>query len=671
MPKLVSVLRLGYGFGDLRQDLLAGLTVAIVALPLSMALAIASGASPATGLHTAIIAGFLISALGGSRVQIGGPTAAFIPVVFNVIDKFGMDGLIIATLMAGAMLVLAGLLRLGTLMKFMPQPVITGFTAGIAVSIFTSQIKDLLGLDIDKLPAEFFARWQTYFGHISSFSVGRGRACLCHTCIAVADTTLPPEMAGVPDRLSAWPRLATLLLQLPVETIGSRFGGIPTSLPSPHLPTFELARMHELLPAAFTIAFLGGVESLLSAVVADGMIGGRHRSNGELVAQGVANAASALFGGLPATGAIVRTATNVRAGGRTPIAGMAHAVFILLFVLVAAPLANYVPLPAMAALLVLVAWNMSEIERIRQLMRAPRGDQAVLIVTFLLTVMFDLTVAVEVGVVLAAFLFMHRMSEVVALESHVDLIEEDRDESAGDGEVEPARRLPEGVEAYRVSGPLFFAVANRIEDVLRAFGRPPRVFILRMRLVPLVDASGATAIENLIARCRRDGTRLILSGSAAQPLGIFRQMGIVRDGQARAIRGRLQGRPGASPARRPAARPRARFVRCGRGGGTAVHRRLDAIWSHYHAQEPPWPVSSSTARPMTSMLPQRSGPAPSAWASASHPASKTPISNSMTRAQPAHRSASRSTTPVASISISRPTTSRPKSGVSKRSAPGA
>jgi SulP family sulfate permease len=529
VPKLFSVLRNGYGARDLRQDLLAGLTVAIVALPLSMALAIASGASPATGLHTAIIAGFLISALGGSRVQIGGPTAAFIPVVFNVIDKFGMDGLIIASLMAGAMLVLAGLLRLGTLMKFMPQPVITGFTAGIAVSIFTSQIKDLLGLDIDKLPAEFFARWQTYFGHIDSFSGAAAGLAFATLALLLLIRHFQPRwpvfLIGV---IAA--SLATLLLNLPVETIGTRFGGIPTELPTPHLPTFELARVHELLPAAFTIAFLAGVESLLSAVVADGMIGGRHRSNCELVAQGVATTASAIFGGLPATGAIVRTATNVRAGGRTPVAGMAHAVFILLFVLVAAPLANYVPLPAMAALLVLVAWNMSEIERIRQLMRSPRGDRMVLVVTFVLTVMFDLTLAVEVGVVLAAFLFMHRMSEVVALESHVDLVEEDREDTQADLIANQRADLPEGVEAYRVSGPLFFAVANRIEDVLRAFGRPPRVFILRMRLVPLIDASGATAIENLIHRCRRDGTRLVLSGLQAQPVRVLERMGIHADG---------------------------------------------------------------------------------------------------------------------------------------------
>ena len=529
VPKLVSVLRQGYRVGDLRKDLLAGLTVAIVALPLSMALAIASGASPEVGLHTAIVAGFLISALGGSRVQIGGPTAAFIPVVFNVIDKFGYDGLIIATLMASAMLVVAGLLRLGTLMKYMPQPVITGFTAGIAVSIFTSQIKDLLGLDIDKLPAEFFARWQAYAGSIGSFSAAAAAVAFATLALLVLVRRYRPNWPVMLIGVVA-ASLAVLVFNIPVDTIATRFGGIPTAMPALHLPQFELARIPELLPAAFTIAFLAGVESLLSAVVADGMIGGRTRSNCELVAQGVANAASALVGGLPATGAIVRTATNVRAGGRTPIAGMAHAVFILLFVLLAAPLGNYVPLPAMAALLVLVAWNMSEIDRIRHLMRAPRGDRAVLVVTFLLTVMFDLTTAVQVGVVLASFLFMHRMTEVVALESHVSLLEEDREETAADLAANQRADLPDGVEAYRVSGPLFFAVADRLDDVLRAVGKPPRVFILRMRLVPLIDVSGVTAIENLIERCARHRTQLIFSGLQPQPLRMLTRMGVVDDG---------------------------------------------------------------------------------------------------------------------------------------------
>ncbi|MEO7198810.1 MAG: SulP family inorganic anion transporter [Dokdonella sp.] len=529
VPKLVSVLREGYSGTDLRKDLMAGLTVAIVALPLSMALAIASGAPPAVGLHTAIVAGFLISALGGSRVQIGGPTAAFIPVVFNVIATYGYDGLIVASLMAGAMLILAGLLRLGTLIKYMPQPVITGFTAGIAVSIFSSQIKDLLGLQMDNLPAEFLARWQSYFQHFNSFSyAAAGLAFVTLASLIVLRRYRP-----------GWPAflivvvlgsVAALLLQLPVETILSRFGGIPSELPMPRLPDFAWSRMHELLPSAFTIALLAGIESLLSAVVSDGMIGGRHRSNCELVAQGVATAASALVGGLPATGAIVRTATNVRAGGRTPVAGIAHAVFILLFVLVAAPLANYVPLPVMAGLLVMVAWNMSEIDRIRQLMRAPMGDRAVLIITFLLTVVFDLTLAVQVGVVMASFLFMHRMSEVVALESDLELIEEDRPDTPDSLSSNQRANLPPGVEVWRVSGPLFFAVANRIDDVLRAFGKPPKVFILRMRLVPMIDASGVTGIDNLLQRCRRTRTQVIFSGLQEQPRRALTLMGIEPDG---------------------------------------------------------------------------------------------------------------------------------------------
>ena len=531
VPKLVTILRQGYGPGDLRRDLLAGLTVAIVALPLSMALAIASGASPAVGLHTAIIAGFLISLLGGSRVQIGGPTAAFIPVVFNVIANHGYDGMIVATLMAGAMLVLAGLLRLGTLVKYMPQPVITGFTAGIAVSIFSSQIKDLLGLDIASVPGEFFARWQTYAANIGSINFAAAGLAFGTLALLIVLRRWRPNWPGFLIAV-VFATLATVSFQLPVETILSHFGPIPRELPMPQLPSFDLARLHELLPSAFTIAFLGGVESLLSAVVSDGMTGGRHRSNCELVAQGVANTASALVGGLPATGAIVRTATNVRAGARSPVAGMTHALCILVFILVAAPLANYVPLPAMAALLLMVAWNMSEIDRIRQLLRSPPGDRIVLVVTFVLTVVSDLTVAVQVGLVMAAFLFMYRMSEVVSMESDVDLIEDDVDDFGRALAPDQRASLPEGVEAYRVSGPLFFAVANRIDDVLRALGKPPRIFILRLGRVPLIDASGAAAIGNLVERCRRTDTRLIFSGLGPQPARILADMGVTADGEA-------------------------------------------------------------------------------------------------------------------------------------------
>lgn len=529
VPKLVTVLRSGYGLADLRRDLVAGLTVSIVALPLSMALAIASGASPAVGLHTAIVAGFLISMLGGSRVQVGGPTAAFIPVVFGVIAKYGYDGLIVATLMAAVMLILAGLLRMGTLVRYMPQPVITGFTAGIAVSIFSSQIKDLFGLDIATLPAEFFARWQSYLEHAGSVNPAAAGLALATLALLIALRRYRPNWPGFLIAV-VLATLATMLLKLPVETIVSHFGPIPRELPLPHLPSFDLARLHELLPSAFTIAFLGAVESLLSAVVSDGMIDGRHRSNCELVAQGVANGASALIGGLPATGAIVRTATNVRAGARSPVAGMAHAVFILIFMVAAAPLANQVPLPVMAALLMIVAWNMSEIERIRQLLRSPLGDRLVLLVTFVLTVTIDLTVAVQVGVVLAAFLFMYRMSEIVALESNVSLVEYDQDDFGRTHAMDQRAVLPKDVKAYRVSGPLFFAVANRIEDVLRALGRPPRVFILRLRQVPMIDASGATAIGNLVARCRRQGIALIFTGLQPQPASILKDMHIVPDG---------------------------------------------------------------------------------------------------------------------------------------------
>jgi SulP family sulfate permease len=326
--------------------------------------------------------------------------------------------------------------------------------------------------------------------------------------------------------------LAVALLAVPVETIGTRFGGIPASLPAFAIPHIPFERTAELFPSAFTIAFLAGVESLLSAVVADGMIGGHHRSNCELVAQGVASVGAALFGALPATGALARTATNVRAGARSPVAGIAHALFLLLFMLVLAPLMSYVPLPALAALLIVVAWNMAEIESFRHLMSGPVGDRLVLLLTFALTVMFDLTVAIEVGIVLAAFLFMHRMSEVVAIESNVSMIDEDLPDAERALEPDQRAQLPPGVEAFQISGPLFFAVANRLDDVLDLYPKPPRVFILRMRFVPLIDASGVAALAQMIARCRRQGTKVILSGLRAQPAKILAQMGIADDGDA-------------------------------------------------------------------------------------------------------------------------------------------
>ncbi|MCK9538207.1 SulP family inorganic anion transporter [Dokdonella sp.] len=527
LPKLATVLGEGYRWRDLRGDTLAGLTVAVVALPLAMALAIASGASPDKGLATAIVAGFLISLLGGSRVQIGGPTAAFIPVVFAIIQEHGYGGLIVCTLMAGLILIAAGLLRLGTLMKYMPQPVITGFTAGIAVSIFSSQIKDALGLRMGAVPAEFLPRWQAYAEHIGSIQP----AALALTVLGVA------SIVGLRRWRPAWPGFLialvactaiAVILGLPTETIASRFGELPATLPPIEFPTIPFDRLRELLPGALTIAFLGGVESLLSAVVADGMTGRRHRSNAELVAQGVANVGSALFGGLPATGAIARTATNIRAGGRTPVAGILHAVFLLVFMLLLAPLMGYVPLAALAAILLIVAWNISEMEAFRHTMSAPIGDRVVLLLTFGLTVAFDLTVAIEVGVVVAAFVFMFRMAETVEITSGVRLLAGEERENPAD--TRQRQLLPEGVEAFQISGPLFFGAANRLDDLLDQFRERPRVFILRMRLVPMIDSSGVHALRSLIERCRRKGIVLVISGLQPQPQQVLGQMGVLPAG---------------------------------------------------------------------------------------------------------------------------------------------
>jgi SulP family sulfate permease len=523
VPKLYTVLRGGYRLQDLRADTMAGLTVAVVALPLAMALAIASGTTPEKGLHTAIIAGFLISALGGSRVQIGGPTAAFVPVVFVVIQQFGYGGLILCTLLAGLILIIAGLLRLGTLMKYMPQPVITGFTAGIAVSIFSSQIKDALGLRMGTPPAGFIPRWTEYAKHI----VTAQQAAIVLTVLGLV------VILAIRRWRPTWPTFLIALLictvvcnglALPAETIGSRFGALPSTLPRFDFPRIPFERTRELLPSSFTIAFLAGVESLLSAVVADGMTGGRHRSNAELVAQGVANSASALFGGLPATGAIARTATNVRAGGCTPVAGMLHAAFLLLFMLILAPFMRYIPLAALAAVLLVVAWNISEVEAFRHTLSAPKGDRLVLLLTFGLTVFFDLTVAIEVGLVTAAFVFMFRMAEAFEVNSGIRLVEESGADAISEPPPTQREHLPAGVEVFQISGALFFGAANRLDDLLDQFRVPPRVFILRMRLVPLIDASGVHALRTLLERCHRRGIVLVISGLQPQPQRVVAQM---------------------------------------------------------------------------------------------------------------------------------------------------
>ncbi len=525
VPKLYTVLRGGYSPSLFRSDALAGLTVAIVAIPLAMALGIASGATPDKGIITAVVAGFLISALGGSRIQIGGPTGAFVVVVYNVIGQHGYDGLLIATMMAGILLLIAGAARLGTWIKYIPQPVITGFTAGIAVIIFSSQVKDFFGLEIEKVPGLFLEKWQVYWGARDSLNIDAfGISSVALVFIVVLRKYFPHLPAFLLAVVLA--SFAVVAFNLPVVTIGSAFGELPHSLPMPRLPEgITVARIIELFPSAFTIAFLAGVESLLSAVVADGMINSRHRSNCELVGQGVSNFISPLFGGLPATGAIARTVTNIRSGGKTPVAGMMHAVFIMIAMYFLAPLASYIPLAVLASILIVVAWNMSEHERIRHLMRAPFGERLVLVLTFVLTVAVDLTVAIEVGVVLAAILFMHQMAE------HTNFIEEDVDDF-GKPKQKPEEALPENIVSYRLRGPLFFGVGPRLLDVVEQLNPAPKVFILRLGLVPMIDASGEAALRAFLDSCKKKGIFVIFSNLQSQPRRILKHMGLLdQEGQ--------------------------------------------------------------------------------------------------------------------------------------------
>ncbi|MGB6086959.1 SulP family inorganic anion transporter [Parvibaculum sp.] len=527
IPKLVTVLREGYGFAQFRADFIAGLTVAIVALPLSMALAIASGTTPDKGLMTAIVAGFLISAFGGSRFQIGGPTGAFVVVVFNVIAVHGYDGLVLASAMAGIMLIGAGFLRVGSFIKYIPEPVVTGFTAGIAVIIATSQIKDFFGIALENEPAAFLDKIPALAGAIGTISpqtlvVGFGALALIVWLRSTRPNWPGFLIAVVLASFFVW------LFALPTDTIGTRFAGLEPSFSIPAFPEITMERIITLFPSAFTIAFLAGVESLLSAMVADSMTGRRHRSNSELVAQGIANCASAAVGGLPATGAIARTAANIRAGAHGPVAGMLHAVFILIFMAFAWPLVTYVPLAALAAVLLIVAWNMSEIEKFRHMMRAPMGDKAVLILTFALTILVDLTVAIEVGVVLAAVLFMHRMSEAVEVQAHLNLVEEDvADDAPRDFVPMQEYDLPDGVAASLIRGPFFFGVAMRLGETLDRIGATPKVLIVRMRAVPIIDATGVSALSSMIDRCERKGTKVIITALQPQPARVLGDMGVL------------------------------------------------------------------------------------------------------------------------------------------------
>ncbi len=540
IPALVDALRDGVTPTTLLRDLLAGITVAVIALPLAMAFGIASIPEhvaaelaaihpwltpPAMGLFTAVVGGFLISALGGSRVQIGGPTGAFIVIVYAVADEHGYAGLATATLMAGVMVILMGVARFGTLIKFIPYPVTTGFTAGIAVIIATAQLKDFLGLQIEGgLPAEFVGKIQVYARHIqtadlATLGVGAGSLALLILLRRVA-----PRIPGAIITIIVAAGAAKLL-GLDVETISSRFGDMPRTLPAPHLPHFSLAMARDLIPEAGTIALLCAIESLLSAVVADGMTGGRHKANAELVAQGAANIGSAMFWGIPVTGAIARTAANIKSGGTTPISGIVHAITLLLIMLAAAPLAGAIPLATLAAILLMVAWGMSERDHFRTLLRAPRSDIFTLLTTFGLTVFTDLTIAVGVGVVLASLLFMRRMAEVtdVSAITREFVNGEDREDRFSIH----GRDIPPGCEVYEINGPFFFGVADRLADTLPELEPAPKVFILRMRHVPALDATGAHALDELLGKFRRRGTTLVISALAPQPRRTLDRLGLI------------------------------------------------------------------------------------------------------------------------------------------------
>lgn len=517
VPKIVTALK-DYNREKFLGDLTAGVIVGVVALPLAIAFAIASGVTPDRGLWTAIVAGFLISLLGGSRVQIGGPTGAFVVIVYGIVQKYGIDGLTVATLMAGVILIGMGIAKLGTMIKFIPHPVITGFTSGIALIIFSGEIKDFFGLRMGVVPPDFIGKWLAYANGVT----GVTPSAIGVSFIALAIIVIWPRVnRRIPGPFVALivTTLLVKMMHLPVETIATRFGGISASVPHPQIPHLSLVEVTALVGPAFTIAFLAAIESLLSAVVADGMIGGRHRSNMELIAQGVANIASPLFGGIPATGAIARTATNVKNGGRTPIAGIIHALTLLLITVFAGRWAGLIPMATLAAILVVVSYHMCEWRTFLAELHSPKSDVAVLLTTFLLTVLIDLTVAISVGMVLAVFLFMKRMAEVTNVRAFKQEFEEDdADRYASDENGVRLRDIPPGVEVYEINGAFFFGAAETFKDTLAQIAGKPKVLIIRMRDVLLLDSSGMHALKDVVHRSRKDGTAVLLSDVHMQPL---------------------------------------------------------------------------------------------------------------------------------------------------------
>ena len=512
IPKSIICLWEGYSKKLFFDDLFAGMSVGVIALPLSLAFAIASGVTPEKGLFTAIVAGFLISLLGGSRVQIGGPAGAFVVIVYAVIQKHGYEGLALATLLAAAMLVLMGIARFGVLLKFIPYPVIIGFTTGIAFMIFFSQIKDFFGLKAENVPPSFLGRCNLYCEIAHTWNLWALFIALTTLVLIFVLRAYRPRWPAVLMGI-AFTGVLAYLFHLPVETIESKFGEIPKILPSPTLPHFSYDLLKRVFPDAITIALLGAIESLLSAVVADGMVGSKHRSNIELVAQGVANGGSILFGGIPATGAIARTTANIKLGAKTPFSGMIHAVTLLLLMLFFAPLAGKIPLPALAGVLVFVAWNMSELSHFIEILKGHKGDAAILLTTFLLTVLIDLAVAVQVGVVLAAVVFLKRMTDKTTVEICQSLVKENENEApeANDAELLFRKDIPADVAVFEIRGPFFYSVADLLDEALLRLDYTPRVFILRMHKTPLIDATGLRAIKQFGIKCQKRGITFLIS----------------------------------------------------------------------------------------------------------------------------------------------------------------
>lgn len=513
-PRLLQCLK-NYNRKTFVADLMAGIIVGIVALPLAIAFGIASGVTPEKGIITAIVAGFVISALGGSKVQIGGPTGAFIIIIYGIIQQYGMEGLTIATLMAGVFLILFGLLHLGTIIKFIPYPIVVGFTSGIAVTIFTTQVKDLFGLNITSVPSDFIEKWICYFNNFSTVDLWSSVIGIVSVVIIMLTPKVSKKIPGSLVAIIVMTVAALLLKQFAgvesIETIGDRFA-ISNSLPEATVPALSWETIKNLVSPAITIAILGAIESLLSAAVADGVIGDHHNSNTELFAQGVANLASPIFGGIPATGAIARTMTNINNGGRTPIAGIMHAVVLLLIFLFLMPLAKYIPMACLAGVLVVVSYGMSGWRSFLALMKNPKSDVTVLLITFFLTIIFDLTIAIEVGLIIACLLFMRRMSEttdVHIISNEINPDDEDSDMHLGNIE---HLTIPKGVEVYEINGPYFFGAGNRFEEIMATLGDRPQVRIIRMRKVPFVDSTGIHNLTNLCEMSKKEGIQIVLSG---------------------------------------------------------------------------------------------------------------------------------------------------------------